>query len=139
MRGTLIRSVVVLALCTAVVAQTPQSSLVERVGDTAFIQLQADSFNSLDARHKALAYWLMQASIAIDPIIYDQMSQYGLREKRILEEILAHSSGTLPGLVKIRTFALLFWSNRGNHNDQTGQKLAGEINQFSAFGDMAHQ
>ncbi|HMD34601.1 MAG TPA: hypothetical protein VKH42_06520 [Vicinamibacterales bacterium] len=125
MRATLVRSLFVLGLGAALAAQAPatQSSLVERVGDTAFIQLQADSFNSLDARHKALAYWLTQASIAIDPIIYDQLSQYGLREKRMLEEILAHSSGTVPGLIKIRAFALLFWSNRGNHHEQTAQKF----------------
>ena len=125
MRAMLIRSSFVAALGAALAAQAPstQSSLVERVGDTAFIQLQADSFNSLDARHKALAYWLTQASIAIDPIIYDQLSQYGLREKRLLEEIVAHASGTEPGLPKIRAFALLFWANRGNHNEQTAQKF----------------
>jgi dipeptidyl-peptidase-3 len=124
MRATLIRSAILLALGAALAAQTPQSSLVERVGDTAFIQLQADSFNSLDARHKALAYWLTQASIAVDPIIYDQMSQYGLRNKRLLEEILAHPAGIAPAdLSKIRAFALLFWSNRGNHHEQTAQKF----------------
>ena len=37
------------------------------------------SFAQLDARQKALAYWLTQASIAIDPIIYDQLSRFGLR------------------------------------------------------------
>src|SRR5438067_12684605 len=42
-------------------------ALVERIGDTGFIQLQANSFNQLDARKQALAYWLTQASIAIDP------------------------------------------------------------------------
>ena len=43
----------------------PQSPMIERVGDTGFIQLQADSFRHLDARHQALAYWLTQASIAM--------------------------------------------------------------------------
>ena len=127
MRATLVRSVLVLVFGAALVAQTasPQhGSLVERVGDTAFIQLQADSFTQLDARHQALAYWLTQASIAIDPIIYDQLSQYGLREKRLLEETLAHPSGVSPeALPKIRAFALLFWANRGNHNEQTAQKF----------------
>ena len=62
----------------------PASSLVERVGDTGFIQLQSPSFAQLDDRQKALAYWLTQASIAIDPIIYDQLSRFGLRQKRLL-------------------------------------------------------
>jgi len=101
-----------------------QSPMVERVGDTGFIQLQADSFRQLDARHQALAYWLTQASIAIDPIIYDQLSAYGIREKRLLEEIVAHPSGIAPGgFANIRRYALLFWANRGNHNENTSQKF----------------
>src|SRR5262249_12531309 len=59
-------------LCAAsILAQTASSPVVERVGDTGFLQLQAESFNALDARQKELAYWLTQASIAIDPIVYD--------------------------------------------------------------------
>jgi dipeptidyl-peptidase III len=103
---------------------SPATSLVERVDDTGFIQIQAPSFGALDARQQRLAYWLTQASIAIDPIIYDQLSQYGLREKRLLEGILAHSGGAAPAaLAKIRRFALLFWANRGNHNEITGEKF----------------
>src|SRR5687767_6116494 len=74
----------------------PKSPLVERVGDTAFIQLQARSFATLDDRQKAMAYWLMQAGIAIDPIIYDQLSRFGLRQKRMLEGIVARQ-GKAPG------------------------------------------
>ena len=81
-------------LAAAVV--TAESPLVERVADTGFIQLKADSFSQLDARHQALAYWLMQAAIAIDPIIYDQLSQYGIREKRLLEGIVGHPAGIAP-------------------------------------------
>ena len=114
---------------------TPTTTLVERVADTGFIQLHADSFRQLDARQQALAYWLTQASIAIDPIIYDQLSQYGLRQKRLLEDIVARPAGIPPRtFAKIREFALLVWANRGNHNENTGQKFlpsfsAGELRQ----------
>lgn len=109
-------------------AKTP---LVERVGDIGFIQIQSPSFAGLDARQKALAYWLTQASIAIDPIIYDQLSRFGLRQKRLLEGIVAANmkSGTPSDVLapatfaKVREFALLFWANRGNHNETTGQKF----------------
>ena len=116
------------AVCSySAVAQrpaTPTSSLVERVGDTGFIQLQADSFGQLEPRQKALAYWLAQASIAIDPIIYDQLSRFGLRQKRLLEGIVAHHAGVPAAAYdKLRAYALLFWANRGNHNETTGQKL----------------
>jgi len=102
----------------------PVDPLVERVGDTGFIQLSVESFDQLDARHKALAYWMTQASIAIDPIIYDQLSRFGLRQKRVLEEIAARPDGIAPDLRRrLREFTLLFWANRGNHNDTTAQKF----------------
>src|SRR5260221_12392587 len=81
------------------VAQQPvvgNNPLVERVGDTGFLQLEAGSFRQLDVRHQALAYWLTRASIAIDPIVYDQLSSYGTREKRMLAEIVAHPAGIPP-------------------------------------------
>ncbi len=122
-----LRLLLAIVLTGELIAQppsAPQSPLVDRVGDTGFIQLEAGSFGQLDARHQALAYWLTQASIAIDPIIYDQLSEYGIREKRVLEEIVGHPSG-IPqeAFTRVRRFALLFWANRGNHNENTSQKF----------------
>jgi dipeptidyl-peptidase-3 len=104
------------------------SPVVERVGDTAFVRQRAPSFRALTPRRQQLAYWLTQACIAIDPIIYDQFSAYGLRQKRVLEEIMAHSAGIEPGTrVKMAAYAKLFWGNRGNHNDLTSQKFLPEF------------
>jgi dipeptidyl-peptidase III len=98
--------------------------VLERVGDTAFIQLRAPSFAALTPRQQALGYWLTQASIAIDPIFFDQMSAYGLEQKRLLEEITARPAGIdAASMEKISEFAKLFWGNRGNHNDTTSQKF----------------
>lgn len=100
------------------------NSLVERVGDTGFVRVDADSFNSLDAKQKELAFWLTQASIAIDPIVYDQFSRFGLRQKRLLEGIVAHPKGIDAGVrTKLTDFAKLFWANKGNHNELTSQKF----------------
>jgi dipeptidyl-peptidase-3 len=105
-------------------ATAQQSPLVETVGDTGFLQLQAPSFVQLAPQQKQLAYWLTQASIAIDPIIYDQLSKYGIREKRLLEGIVAQRAAVPPAaFTKIREYALLFWANRGNHNELTSQKF----------------
>src|SRR6185503_5236536 len=102
----------------------PKSPLVERVGDTGFIQIQTPSFERLTAKQKQLAYWLTQASIAIDPIIYDQLSKYGLREKRLLEGVMAHREAVPADVyAKVREYTLLFWDNRGNHNEITAQKF----------------
>src|SRR5262245_30808038 len=72
------------------------SSLVDRAGDTGFIELKAEGFEGLTPKQKELAYWLTQASIALDPVIYDQRSAWGLRQKRVLEEIYARPAGIEP-------------------------------------------
>ena len=98
--------------------------MVDRVGNTGFVQIHAGSFRDLTPKEKELAYWLTQAAIAIDPIIYDQLSWYGLRQKRLLEEVVSYSQGVDPAaMTKIVEYAKLFWGNRGNHNELTAQKF----------------
>ncbi len=115
----------VLSGATAAIGQTGKhNSLVERVGETGFVRVEAESFHSLDAKQQELAYRLTQASIAIDPIVYDQFSRFGLRQKRLLEGIVAHSKEIDAGVrTKITDFAKLFWANKGNHNELTSQKF----------------
>jgi dipeptidyl-peptidase-3 len=112
---------IVFALAAPAWAQGP---LVDRVDTTAFIQLQAESFKALSPKQQELAYWLTQAAIAIDPIIYDQTSRFGLRQKHVLEAIVAHPKGVKPEVyAKILDFTKLFWAGRGNHNEMTAQKF----------------
>jgi dipeptidyl-peptidase-3 len=100
------------------------SPLVERVDSTAFIQIEAHSFSTLTPKQQALAWWLSRASIAIDPIFYDQLSRFGLRQKRILEAVVAGKEKVDPALyAKILEYAKLFWANKGNHNELTSQKF----------------
>ena len=104
------------------------STLADRVGSTGFVQLEAESFKTLSLREQTLAYWLTQASIAIDPINYDQNSVWGARQKALLTEILRHSQGVnAQALGKITDFCKLFWANRGNHNEMTAQKFLPEF------------
>jgi len=120
-------------LCVAVIVApafaqnekpSAKSPLIARAGDTGFIVVKANSFHSLSPKQQSLAYWLTQAAIAIDPIIYDQLSAYALREKRLLEEIVAHPTGIDPrAMHQITEFTELFWANRGNHNLQTSRKF----------------
>ncbi|MGD0920533.1 MAG: peptidase M49 [Terriglobia bacterium] len=100
------------------------SSLVERVGTTGFVQIQAESFKDLELNDKIMAYWLSMAAIAIHPIVFDQNSSYGLRIKHLLEEILTHPQGIDPGLLKKLTdYTKLLWANRGNRNASTSHKF----------------
>jgi dipeptidyl-peptidase-3 len=117
------------AKATAVQQPASQTgSLVDRVGDTGFVQLQAEGFQDLPPKQKALAYWLSMAAIAINPVGYDQNSVYGLREKHLLELIVAHPGG-IDGdvLKKITDYTKLFWGNRGNHNTFTSRKFLPEF------------
>jgi dipeptidyl-peptidase-3 len=108
--------------------ETPVPSLVERVGTTGFLQLQADSFKDLALKDKVLAYWLSMAAIAIHPIVFDQNSPYGLRIKLLLEQILTHPQGINPDLLKKLTdYTKLFWANRGNRNSSTSRKFLPEF------------
>jgi len=101
-----------------------RTSLVERVGTTGILQLEAESFRDLSTRRKILAYYLSRASVAIDPIIYDQLSRHGLRQKRILEAVVSHPRGVpAASLKKITDYTKLFWANTGNHNGYTSQKF----------------
>ncbi len=103
-------------------------SLVDRVGQTGFVQLRSEGFEALAPKQKLLAYWLSMAAIAINPIVYDQNSAYGLREKRLLEQILTHSKGIEPGILKkIANYTKVFWGNRGNYNAFTSRKFVPEF------------
>jgi dipeptidyl-peptidase-3 len=106
------------------------------------VQLEAESFRTLSLRDQTLAYWLSQAAIAIDPINYDQNSAWGLRQKRLLEEIILHPQGIDPTVIsKIRNYAKLFWANRGNHNEMTAQKFLPEFTfeQLNAAAEQARR
>jgi dipeptidyl-peptidase III len=109
-------------------SQPSSDARVDRVGTNGFLQLEADSFRALTPQQQALAYWLTEASIAIHPIIYDQMSRLGLRQKAVLELIVAHPEGVnRASFDKILAFTKLFWGNHGNHNETTAQKFLPEF------------
>lgn len=119
---------IIVCACIGLCAAQEPSALVERVGSTGFLQLEASSFRSQSPAEQALAYWLSQASIAIDPIIYDQLSRYGLDQKRVLELVVAHpQAADRAAYAKILAFTKLFWGNRGNHNSLTAQKILPEF------------
>ena len=107
---------------------TSTSPLVDRVGQTGFLQLESESFKDLTPQQKALAFWLSMAAIAVDPIVYDQNSAYGLELKHLFEQILRHSHGVDPVvLTKITGYTKLTWANHGNHNVFTSQKFLPEF------------
>jgi dipeptidyl-peptidase-3 len=102
----------------------PPAPLVDRIGPTAFLEVRAPSLETLPPRQKVLAYHLAQAAIQLDPIFYDQMSEYGLAAKRLLGALIEDPS-RLPADVRpaLLEYAKLFFANHGNHNETTGRKF----------------
>lgn len=109
-------------------AAAPQPALVKLVDSTGLVQIEAPDFASLPARQKLLAYWLAQAAIAIDPIIYDQLSPYGTDLKTLLEGIAAHRQALPEPLrAKVMDYTDLFWVNHSNYNNTTFHKFLPEF------------
>ena len=115
------------------VAATPSpasapSPLVEQIDKMGFYQLESPSFAQLTPQQHLLGYWLAQAAVAIDPIIYDQLSRAGLKEKRLLGA-LVEKPERLPAASRaaITTYAKLFFASRGNHNGTTNAKFIPEL------------
>jgi dipeptidyl-peptidase III len=122
-----LRLALIVTLCGFAFAAGPPA-LVERVGSTGFVQVEAESFKKLTPRQQELAYWLSQAAIAIDPINYDQNSIWGLRQKRMIDTLMRHQELLNPPVRrKVSDFAKLFWAGRGNHHEMTAQKFLPEF------------
>ena len=102
--------------------------LVGQAGPFAVVQVYADGFDQLTPRERLLAYHLAEAGIAGDPIYYDQIADYGLPLKRLLEGIWTHSEGIDPAaLGKIRRYTQLVWIQHGNYNLDSSRKFLPEF------------
>jgi dipeptidyl-peptidase-3 len=115
-------------ILAAATTTAPASPLVEQIDGFGFYQMEAPSFSKLDVRQKRLAYWLSRAAIAIDPVIYDQLSSYGLPAKKLLGALVEKPERLPPeSRDAIVRYAKLFFGNRGNHNETTNQKFLPEF------------
>jgi dipeptidyl-peptidase-3 len=102
--------------------------LVGEAGPFAMVQVYADGFDKLTPRERLLAYHLAEAGIAGDPIYYDQIADYGLQLKQLLEGIWTHPEGVDAAvLAKIRAYTLLVWIQHGNYNLDSSRKFLPEF------------
>lgn len=120
-------------------ASAAPSPLVDRVGTRGFLQSESPSFARLPLQQKLVAYHLREAAIQLDPIFYDQMSDYGLPAKRLLGAMVEDPQ-RLPESSRqaIVDYAKLFFANGGNHNETTNEKFLPEI-PFDDFARAARE
>jgi len=98
--------------------------LVGQAGPFAIVQIYADRFDKLTPQQRVLAYHLTEAGIAGDPIYYDQIADYGLQLKQLLEGIWTHPNGMDPAaLGKIRDYTQMVWIQHGNYNLDSARKF----------------
>jgi dipeptidyl-peptidase III len=109
----------------AVRSSTKSPSLVEVVEETAVLRVEVTGFSDLTARERLFAYWMSQAIIAGDEIVYDQRGPFNLAVKELVEEILAHAAGVAPAdLAAFRTYAKQVWVNKGIYDAWSYEKRA---------------
>jgi dipeptidyl-peptidase-3 len=102
--------------------------LIGQAGPFAVVRVYADGFEQLTPRERLLAYHLAEAGIAGDPIYYDQIAEYGLQLKQLLEGIWTHSEGIeAAALAKIRAYTQLVWIQHGNYNLDSSRKFLPEF------------
>jgi dipeptidyl-peptidase-3 len=133
-----IRRILAFVPVTALLAAAPAPSpLVQRIGDSGFLQVETPSFSRLTPKQRLLAYHLAQAAIQLDPVFYDQMSAYGLTAKRLLGALVERPERLPEGSRKaIVEYATLFFGNGGNHNETTSLKFLPGIS-FEEFSRAA--
>src|SRR5438876_726770 len=84
--------------------------MLERVGESAVVQLYADGFRGLSLREKTLVWHLYRAAIAGRDIFFDQRHRHHLEMRDLLEAIVTHASGIDPDtLGEIHHYTKLFW------------------------------
>src|SRR4026209_1293503 len=67
--------------------------LLEQVGEAAVVQLYADGFDKLTLKEKTLVWHLYRAALAGRGIYYDQRPRHTLGIRRLLEQLVRHSTG----------------------------------------------
>jgi dipeptidyl-peptidase-3 len=106
----------------------PRPRLLETIDDFAIVPVYADGFEALSPRERSLAFYLYRAALAGRDITYDQLGQWNLEVRDLLEEIVMHPRELSPTVLsQLQRYLKLFWINNGNHNDRTKEKFLPEF------------
>ena len=104
--------------------ETPAGPLLERIGDTAVVRLEARGFDQLTPKQRLLAYHLSRAALAGREIAIDQGHRHAVEVLRLVEGILEYPKGIEPAaLERIRTYAKLLFIHNGFYNQRSRRKF----------------
>ncbi|WP_437675229.1 dipeptidyl-peptidase 3 family protein [Sorangium sp. So ce131] len=117
---------------SAPVAPAPESTVkvLEEVGGVAAASYTPRGFDKLTAQQRVLAYHLVQAALAGDPLFTMQTSRYGWPATELMIQLLAQKDKLEPALRdKLTTYRKMLFLHHGIHDARTGQKLVPPFSQ----------
>lgn len=97
----------------------------EAFADLQILRYQVPGFSNLPLAQKQLAYYLYEAALCGNDIIYDQKSRYGLMLRRSLENIYGTYTGdkTSADWKKFEEYCGRVWFSNGNHHHYGNEKF----------------
>jgi dipeptidyl-peptidase-3 len=105
-------------------AAAARKHLLDRVDDTAIVQLYADGFDELAKDDKLLCWHLYQAAVAGRDIYLDQRFAKNLAIRDLLEELWRHRAALeAPDRAEVERYTKLFWVHNGIHHNLSTRKM----------------
>jgi dipeptidyl-peptidase-3 len=98
---------------------------LDRFADVEVLRYEIPGFNELSLKEKKLAYYLSEAALAGNDIIYDQNYRHNLRIRKLLAAIVRSYSGdrSSDSYAKLLTYAKLVWYAHGIHHHYSMDKM----------------
>jgi len=98
---------------------------VDRFADVEVLRYEVPGFNELSLKEKKLAYYLSEAALAGNDIIYDQNYRHNLRIRKLLAAIVRSYSGDRSGdsYADLLTYAKRVWWAHGIHHHYSMDKM----------------
>ncbi|MDH3615876.1 MAG: dipeptidyl peptidase 3 [Gammaproteobacteria bacterium] len=98
---------------------------LDRFADVEVLRYEVPGFNELPLKEKKLAYYLSEAALAGNDIIYDQNYRHNLRIRKLLAAIVRSYSGdrSSDAYAKLLTYAKLVWYAHGIHHHYSMDKM----------------
>ncbi|MCL2825319.1 MAG: hypothetical protein FWD57_15115 [Polyangiaceae bacterium] len=107
-----------------VASEEAEEASIDLLGDLAVVRLSADAFVRLSANDRKMAYELMGAIRAAEPILYDQRNAHGLAVKNLAEELALHRNAIPDELRgKADSFTSLIFAHKGPRDPYFARKL----------------